>query len=184
MLKKLLTSPWTALLTLVLLISIRIADPVFIESIRLRYFDTLITAKEPVANNIITVNIDEATLDKYGQWPLPRAEYAKIIKDLYSRGAGLVVINVLMAESDRTGGDAVLAGALKQHPVILGSVPSDKTKNIPRNPGSAVLNPEFLDQIVQYPGIIANIPLLENAAAGIGIVVHYQKLTVLIADCL
>ena len=170
MLKKLLTSPWTALLTLALIISIRIADPVFVESIRLRYFDTLITAKEPVANNIITVNIDEATLDKYGQWPLPRAEYAKIIKDLYSRGAGLVVINVLMAESDRTGGDAVLAGALKQYPVILGSVPSDNTKNTPRNPGSAVLNPEFLDQIVQYPGIIANIPQLENTAAGIGIV--------------
>ncbi len=152
------------------MLGIRILDPSFIESVRLRYFDTLITAKEPVANNIYTVNIDESALDKYGQWPLPRTEYAKIIKDLYDRGAGLVVLNVIMAEPDRTGGDVVLSNALKQHPVVLGSVPSQKTKNIPRNPGSAVMGPEWLDQIVQYPGLIANIPQLENNAAGIGIV--------------
>ncbi len=170
MLKKILLSPWTALLTLALVVGIRVADPSFVESVRLRYFDTLITSKEPTVNNIVTVNIDEASLDKYGQWPLPRAEYAKIIKDLYDRGAGLVVLNVIMAEPDRTGGDAVLSNALKNYPVILGSVPSDKTKNTPRNPGSAVLGPEWQDQIVQYPGLIANIPQLENSAAGIGIV--------------
>jgi adenylate cyclase len=170
MLKKILLSPWTALLTLALVLGIRIADPTFVESVRLRYFDTLITSKEVTVNNIVTVNLDEATLDKYGQWPLPRAEYAKIVKDLYDRGAGLVVLNVLMAESDRTGGDASLSAALKNYPVVLGSVPSNKTKNIPRVPGSAVLGPEWLDQIVQYPGLIANIPQLENNAAGVGIV--------------
>ena len=169
MLKKILTSPWTALLTLALILSIRIADPVFVESVRLRYFDTLITAKEPTFNNIVTVNIDEPTLDKYGQWPLPRVEYAKIIKDLYDRGAGLVVLNVLMAESDRTGGDAVLGTALKQYPVILPSVPYEgKTKNTPRKPGTAVINSEHMDQIVQYNGLIANIPQLENNAVGVG----------------
>jgi adenylate cyclase len=168
--KKILLSPWTALITLALVVGIRVADPTFLESVRLRYFDTLITAKAPTENNIYTVNIDEASLDKYGQWPLPRAEYAKIIKDLYDRGAGLVVLNVLMAEPDRTGGDAALANALKNYPVILGSVPSDKTKNTPRNPGSAVLGPEYLDQIVEYPGLIANVPQLENSAAGVGIV--------------
>jgi adenylate cyclase len=75
-----------------------------------------------------------------------------------------------MAERDRTGGDRDLAAALKHYPVILPSVPSDKTKNTPRVPGSAVLGPEWMDQIVQYPGLIANVPQLENSAAGIGIV--------------
>jgi adenylate cyclase len=168
--KKILLSPWTALLTLALIVGIRAADPTFVESVRLRYFDTLITAKEPTFNNIVTVNIDEASLDKYGQWPLPRTEYAKIIRDLYQRGAGLVVLNVLMPESDRTGGDSALGQALKEFPVVLGSVPSNKTKNTPRAPGSAVLGPEHLDQIIQYPGLIANVPLLENSAAGVGIV--------------
>ena len=170
MLKKILLSPWTALLTLALVVGIRVADPTFVESVRLRYFDTLITAKEPTFNNIVTVNIDEATLDKYGQWPLPRAEYAKIIRDLYQRNAGLVVLNVLMPETDRTGGDGILGQALKQYPVILPNVPAQKTKNTPRVPGSAVLGPEFLDQIVQYPGLIANVPQLENNAYGVGTV--------------
>ena len=171
MLKKILLSPWTALLTLALVLGIRIADPTFVESVRLRYFDTLITAKAPTENNIYTVNIDESSLDKYGQWPLPRAEYAKIVQDLYARHAGLVVLNVLMAEPDRTGGDGVLASTLKNYPVVvLGSVPSAKNKNTPRVPGSAVLGPEFMDQIVQYPGLIANVPQLEQNAAGVGIV--------------
>ena len=170
MVKKLLLSPWTALLTLALVLGIRIADPSFVESVRLRYFDTLIVNKAPTFNNIVTVNIDEASLDKYGQWPLPRVNYAEIIEDLYHRHAGLVVLNVLMAERDRTGGDRDLGAALKNYPVILPSVPSNKTKNTPRVPGSAVLGPEWLDQIVQYPGLIANIPSLENGAAGVGIV--------------
>ena len=168
MMKKILLSPWTALLTLALILSIRIADPAFVESIRLRYFDTLITAKAPTENNIYTVNIDEAALDKYGQWPLPRAEYAKIIQDLYARHAGLVVFNVLMPEADRQGGDIKLAATMLEMPVILPNVPAEKTKNTPRVPGAAVLNPEWSDQIVQYPGLIANIPLLEKSAVGVG----------------
>jgi adenylate cyclase len=163
-------SPWTALLTLALVLGIRIVDPTFVESVRLRYFDTLITSKAPTENNIVTVDIDEAGLDKYGQWPLPRSEYAKIIKDLYDRGAGLVVLNVIMADSDRTGGDGSLAAALKKYPVVLVNVPSDKDKNTPRNPGSAVMGPEWMENIVNYPGVIANVPVLENAAAGIGTV--------------
>jgi adenylate cyclase len=170
MLKKIVLSPWTAIITLLIVLAVRTVDPGFVESVRLRYFDTLITSKPPVENNIYTVNIDEASLDRYGQWPLPRDEYAKIIENLYQRGAGLVVLNVLMAEPDRTGGDAILANALKQYPVVLPSVPGAKTKNTPRQPGSAVIGAEYSDLIVQYPGLIANVRSLEASAVGIGIV--------------
>lgn len=166
--KTVLLSPWTALLTLALITSIRIADPVFVESIRLRYFDTLIANKSPTVNNIVLANIDEAALDKYGQWPFKRDIHARIIEDLYHRGAGLVVLNVLMPDADRLGGDAALATTMQRYPVVIANVPGDKIKNKPRNPGSAVLGPEWVDQIVTYPGIIANIPAIENAAAGIG----------------
>ena len=47
MLKRILTSPWTALVTLALVTALRIADPAFVESVRLRYFDTLVTSKAP-----------------------------------------------------------------------------------------------------------------------------------------
>ena len=149
MLRKILTSPWTALLTLVLIISIRIADPVFVESVRLRYFDTLITSKEPTQNNIVTVNIDEAALDKYGQWPFNREIYAKFIEDLYRRNAGLVVFTVFMTEKDRQGGDAALAATLNEFAVVLPNMPAERNKNNPKQPITAVIGAEFSDQIFQ-----------------------------------
>ena len=168
MLKKILLSPWTAIITLALVTALRVADPSFVESVRLRYFDQLISAKTPTENNIYTVDIDEASLDLYGQWPLPRAKYAEIVQDLYQRGAGLVVLDILMAEPDRTGGDNALGQALKRYPVVLPSVPANRTKNNPKAPGSVVIGSDN-DVIVKYPGLIANIPQLENVAAGIGI---------------
>jgi len=161
-------NPWTAIITLLLILTIRVYDPKFIESVRLRYFDTLITSKTATQNNIYTVNIDEKSLEQYGQWPFPRDVYGNIIKDLYKRKAGLVVFNVLMPEPDRNGKDAVLAEVMKNHPVVLSNVPAQQTKNEPRVPGSAVLGPEHLNTIVRYPGMIANIPLLENSAVGVG----------------
>ena len=170
MIKKILLGPWTALVTLALIVGIRAADPAFVESVRLRYFDTLITGRAEQPVNIFTADIDEAALDKYGQWPLSRSAYADIVRDLYRRGAGLVVLNVLMSETDRLGGDAALANTMKEFPVVMSSVPAGATKNQPRQPGAAILGPEYLDRIIQYPGIVANVAPLESAAAGVGIV--------------
>lgn len=170
MIKKILLSPWTAVITLALVIGIRVADPAFVESVRLRYFDTLITGAPNKPLNIVTANIDESAIDHYGQWPLNRAVYADLIQDLYARGAGLVVLNVMMSETDRQGGDAKLAKIMEEFPVVLVNVPADKTKNTPRKPGSAVINSNYQDRIINYPGIIANVPVLEKSAAGIGTV--------------
>ena len=159
------------MLTLACVLAIRIADPNFVESVRLRYFDVLIGSRTPTQTDIVTVNIDEASLSQLGQWPLPRDRYAQIIDSLYERNAGLVVFNVLMPEPDRFGKDRVLAAVLEdRQTVILPSVPSDRTKNQPRQPGSAVIGSEHSDRIVQYPGLTANVSLLENAAGGVGIV--------------
>jgi adenylate cyclase len=168
--KKILLSPYWAILTLLIVICIRIDDPYFVSSTRLKYFDTLITSKAPTENNVYTVNIDEAALDKYGQWPFKRDFYADTIETLYLHNAGLVVFNVLMSETDRLGGDDRLEQTLKVFPVVLPSVPAGKTKNTPKNPGSVILNSEYQDKIVNYPGIISNILALENSSAGVGTV--------------
>lgn len=167
--KKLL-SPWWALLTLAALVYTFITPPAFLQSIKLNYFDQLIVNQEPVENNIYVARIDEAALEKYGQYPFPRNNYAEIIEQLYDMGAGLVVWNVMMPETDRLGGDAKLAETLQQLPVVLASRPSDKTKNEPINPGAVIVNDNFLDRILPYGGIIANIPDLENNSVGAGIV--------------
>jgi len=167
---KRLLSPWWALITLGILVYAFANPSNFLQSIKLNYFDQLIVNQEPVENNIYVAEIDEAALELYGQYPFPRNIYSDIIKDLYARGAGLVVWNVMMPEVDRLGGDAELAETMLALPVILASRPSDKTKNEPINPGAAIINSDYLDTILPYGGIIANIPILENNSVGAGIV--------------
>jgi adenylate cyclase len=163
-------SPWWALITLGLLFYVFNNPNNFLQSIKLNYFDQLIVNQPTVENNIYVAEIDDAALERYGQYPFPRNIYSDIIKDIYDRGAGLVVWNIMMPEVDRLGGDAELAETMLALPVILASRPSDKTKNDPINPGAAILQPQFLDQLLPYGGIIANIPELENNSVGAGIV--------------
>jgi adenylate cyclase len=169
MLKKILTSPWTALITLAVIIAIRMVDPAFIESVRLRYFDTLVTSKPAEVTGVHVVNIDEKALERYGQFPFPRHVYAGIIRDLYNRNAGLVVFNVLTPDRDRLGGDSSYVATLQNFPTVLPSVGNTQTRNQPKNPGSAVIGPFDTNVFVTYPGLIANIPEVERAAAGVGI---------------
>lgn len=170
--KKILLSPWTALITLFLMLSIRIADPSFVESVRLRYFDQLITSKETtVSQQIHVVNIDDQTIRQKGQFPFPRNDYSKLITDLYSHGAGLVVFNIYMPERDRFGGDVQLAQTLKQFPVVLPQAASgEKIKNNyePFRPGVSVIGGENAG--VNYGSIEPNIKEINSTAAGIGVV--------------
>jgi adenylate cyclase len=169
MIKRILTSPWTALITLAIIVGIRTADPGFVESVRLRYFDTLVTSKPAEVTGVHVVNIDEKSLEQYGQFPFSRDVYAGIIRDLYNRNAGLVVFNVLTPDRDRMGRDTNYVAALQKYPTVLPSIGSTQTRNQPRQPGSVVIGPFDLDAFVTYPGIVANIPSVEAAAAGVGI---------------
>ena len=167
--KKLLRPEW-AIFTLLALVYVFAVPSNFIESIKLNYFDALITNEEPVENNIYVAQIDEDTLELHGQYPFPRYIYGDIIMQLYEQGAGLVVWNIMMPEEGRFGGDEYLEDVLLEYPVVLASRPSNNTKNEPINPGAVIINPEYLDTILPYNGIIANIPILENASVGAGIV--------------
>jgi len=170
MFKKILTSPWTAVITLALVAGLRVADPAFVESVRLRYFDTLVTSRAPETIGVSVVNIDEKALEKYGQFPFSRDTYASIIRELYRRNAGLVVFNILTPDRDRMGHDAEYIQALRQYPTILPNIGSQTSRNTAKVPGSVVIGPYGLDVFVAYPGIVANQPGIESAAAGVGIV--------------
>jgi len=174
--RKILFSPVWSIVVLGLLGWIQFNNPNFLESLRLRYFDTLIVNQQPVDNNIYTVNIDEPSLEANGQWPWPRGEYGKLIEDLYARGAGLVVFNVLMSETDRSGEDELLAQTLKQYPVIVTMLGSAETKNQPINPGATIVNSDYIDLIPSVPGIIANVPQVEGNATGSGIINTFAEI--------
>ena len=175
MIKKILLSPWTALITLALVVGLRVADPTFVESVRLRYFDTLITSKPAEIIGVSVVNIDEKALEKYGQYPFPRNIYGSIIADLYRRNAGLVVFTILTPDPDRMGRDGEYAESLRRYPTILPNAGSTTGRNTARQPGSVVIGP-YENQIVEYPAIIANTPVVENAAAGVGMVNTFPEI--------
>jgi adenylate cyclase len=169
---KRLLSPWLALLTLALLVGIRAADPSFVQSVRLRYFDTLITSKQQtISKQVHVVNIDDKSIERLGQFPFPRTQYANIIEDLYARGAGLVVFNLFMPDNDRFGKDAGLVDTFTRHPVVLPQVAtSDKQKPGAFRPGVSEIGGKASDFVVNYPGIQANIESFNSRAAGIGVV--------------
>ena len=168
--KKLLLSTWMALLTLCLIIGLRVVDPTFVESIRLRYFDTLLT-QDIQQSDITLVNIDDATLKQKGQFPFPRKEYATLVRDLYSRGAGLVVLGIFMPEHDRFATDDVLTQVFQEYPVVL---PQTGTNDVfeetykPFRPGVSIIGTG--DVGVKYENILPNIQVFNDSAAGIGVV--------------
>jgi adenylate cyclase len=170
--KKILLSSWTALLTLALIVSIRIADPVFIESVRLRYFDTLIIDRTATANEQIhVVNIDDAAIAKFGQFPFPRNQYAAIIRDLADRNAGVVVFNIFMPDADRFGQDPALAQQLKRSVVVLPHTATNEdvaNKYAPFRPGVSVIGTGLPG--IAYKNIQPNVRSLNETASGIGIV--------------
>ena len=168
--KKILLNPWTTLITLVIVVGVRFVDPSFIESVRLRYFDQLITSQPTKTVPVHTVNIDESALDKYGQWPFPRDLYAKIIQDLYKRDAGLVVFNIMMPEKDRFGKDSILSETMKQMPVVLPAIGSTKSKNLDHGSPVQIVGQDPKGRVVEYPGLINSVDQITELAAGVGIV--------------
>ena len=159
-----------ALLTLCLIIGLRVVDPTFVESIRLRYFDTLLT-QDIQQSDITLVNIDDATLKQKGQFPFPRKEYATLVRDLYSRGAGLVVLGIFMPEHDRFATDDVLTQVFQEYPVVL---PQTGTNDVfeetykPFRPGVSIIGTG--DVGVKYENILPNIQVFNDSVAGIGVV--------------
>ncbi len=174
--KKLFLNPWTALVTLAVVVLIRLFDPAFIESVRLRYFDQLIVSQPKKDVPVHIVNIDEATLERYGQWPFPRGQYADIIKELYSRQAGLVVFNVLMPEKDRFNQDTTLAQAMKKYPVVIPSLGHTKNRNTNFGSSVQIIGQDPSGKVVEYPGLINSIDSLNDLAIGIGVVNTFPEI--------
>lgn len=89
---------------LILLFSgIRFADPGPLKAIRFGYFDTLQQThpREWQDLPVRVVDLDEASLAQYGQWPWPRSTLAQLTDQLREYGAVVVAFDVLFAEPDR-----------------------------------------------------------------------------------
>ena len=172
--KTVLLSPWLALLTFSILFTIKLSEPYLVEATRLKFYDYIMLDTPKQSEQIVIANIGEKAIEKYGQWPFPRDVHAKIISDLYSRGAVLVGSTILMPEPDRFGGDSVLSDTLSHYPVILSqtvmSACSSSTTETHRRTGVAVIGDgQATEFLPQYPCVLSNVPALQGVAAGVGV---------------
>lgn len=174
-LTKILLSPWLALLTFAILLSVKFADPYLVESTRLSTYDYIMLDEKIEAESIVVANIGEAAIEKYGQYPFPREVYSEIIEDLYAQGAYLVGSTIMFPEYDRFGGDGALEQTLSEYPIVLAqSVSADCTlptnqQDIRRTGVAVIGDGQASDFLPNYPCVLDNIPILQEAAVGVGV---------------
>ena len=121
----------TVLVTIGLLFGLKVWNPYFIENISWSWFDFLHQQKEiQHVNDIVLVDIDEKSLETYGQFPWPRDIYADLL--LNSDESLTHVFAIKFAEPGRFGGDQAFAAALDQRLSLLSSSPTNQ-----KNTGSS-----------------------------------------------
>ena len=162
----------TVLLTIVALVGVKIWSPYLIDNVRWSYFDVLHETKEKEhVEDILLVNIDEKSIEKYGQYPFPRDIYADTLWETHHSNTH--VFNILFAEPDRFGGDEVFANALENRLTILSSAPTiqKETGNAPFVNTSVFGDGNIQDHVWNFPGLVSPEPNLQRSAWGMGVTV-------------
>ena len=160
-----------------LMVVLRFLDPFFIETARLKGIDYYQTKQEKVkSENIAIIEIDESSLDEYGQWPWKRDLIAQGIVKAFESGAQLVVVPILFAEPDRLGGDGELIDVMSQVPVIIGQSASIRGKGSPVPRGLATIGESLDNWLFDYPEAIGPVKELGEAAAGVGMILTAPEL--------
>ena len=162
----------TVLITIAVLVGVKIWSPYLIDNVRWSYFDTLHNSKETEqVEDILLVNIDEKSIEKYGQYPFPRDVYADTLWETHHSNSH--VFNILFSEEDRFGHDEVFANALENRLTILSSAPTIQTEsgNAPFVPTSVFGNGNIQDHVWNFPGLVSPRTELQNSAWGMGVTV-------------
>jgi adenylate cyclase len=144
-------------------------DSSVVQTARLKSFDILQQTDQPIlSRDVAVVTIDEAAIEKYGQWPWKRDVLADIIWKLREAGAGIIVMPIIMSEPDRLGGDTDLAEALAGNGVVIAQTGSTQANrnSVPR--GIAKIG-DPLPFMFEWPGMLGPIPLLGENADGVGV---------------
>lgn len=119
MLKKILYFIWFVLFSIAVFFSLKNTNfNSFIDIIENRTFDLrqniMINANSKVPNkDIVIVAIDEATyeyiLDHYGEWPLPRDIYVKLVEYLESQNPQIIAFDLMFVKSFKSAPQADIA---------------------------------------------------------------------------
>jgi adenylate cyclase len=179
--------------------ALRVLDPAPVEELRVRTFDGYqrIDPRKKTARPVTIVDIDDKSLEKFGQWPWPRTRIADLVTELTRLGAVVIAFDVVFSEPDRLNpdfvadtlrnldeatrerlralpsNDQVFADAIRASRVVLGESGSAQElaaldKTLPVT-GLAMLGEQPQRFMFDFPGLLRNTPVLEHAAAGRGL---------------
>ncbi|MEM7731902.1 MAG: adenylate/guanylate cyclase domain-containing protein [Pseudomonadota bacterium] len=183
------------------LLAIRVADPIPVQQLRFAAFDLYqqIKPREFSPAPVTILDIDDPSLEAYGQWPWPRTRVADLVIKSFEAGAVAMAFDIVFAEADRLSpaaiasdndtlpediraqlselpdNDARFAEAIAQTRVILGqtSVRSARTglqREAQIRPAPfAILGEDARPFLPRFPDLVQNLPVLEDAAAGRGV---------------
>lgn len=185
---------WIALCGLFLLIGFHLTELIpYQDRLRTIAFDLYQTntPRKRVSAPVVIIEIDENSLQKFGQWPWPRSLMAQLVQAVNSANPAAVAIDIIMPEPDRTSpcvvttyipginaelvndicqlpdNDELLAAEIAQGKVVLGIAGIDH-----RSGTSVKAAPMHMKGEEPYPYVrhfqsaLKNIPELEQAALG------------------
>ena len=161
-----------SLLAILVLCGVHFADPWFLDMVRMKALDQHQRNQVTQSlSNLVTVEINNETIKKKGQWPWDRNSLSVEIIKLYQKGAGLVVLPILFADKDRFGKDAVLARTLKKSPTIIGQIPTTDDSNSGVTRGVAKVGKSWHGWLYQYQGVLGPIPEIAKSANAVGMMI-------------
>lgn len=153
MLKKILYSIWFVLFCIAVFFSLKNTNfNSFINMIENRTFDLrqniMINANSKIPNkDIVIVAIDEATyeyiLDHYGEWPLPRDIYVKLVEYLESQNPQIIAFDLMFVKSFKSApqADIALINTMKKYNNLYTAM------NLDNQPGDLRKPPELPEKL-------------------------------------
>jgi adenylate cyclase len=144
------------------------------------------------------VDIDERSLRALGQWPWPRTLMAEMVSKIAERGSSVIGFDVLFPEPDRSSpevaaetfqgvdqdtreklrqlpsNDIIFAEAIRASNVVLGQSGYRVSGAAPvaqpaSQSGIATIGPDPRPFLTDFPHLLQNLPVLDEAARGHGI---------------
>ena len=153
----------------ILSIGLLIWNPYPFKILELSTFDYLMSKSPTIQNeNILLVDLDEEIVEAYGGYPLPRSLFASMI----DRTEGVSGLTLLMPDPDLrdNANDYKLASVLREKPTVLAYTASTQASESGPHVGTAQLGENPLPWLLNYPGILRQLPVLQLNAGGVGLI--------------
>ncbi len=152
--------------------------PSFVSSLEMKAYDSFLRFAPPRAptGEVLLVDLDEASLERFGQWPWPRYRVASLLSRIREMGAAVVALDLVFAEADRTStdGDRALAAVLASGPFVLGyqfdftAARGDDRLLHPLRIATRARGGRAEEALFDAPGVVANLPVLARATGASG----------------